>query len=76
MQYCFERLLDRPKDRSLIVKSWALQVAVLNYDSVGRFVIHCGWNLVIEKARCAGVPMLTWPLSAEQKMIEFIWWKG
>ena len=28
---------------------------------------HCGWNSVLE-ATCAGVPMVAWPLYAEQKM--------
>jgi UDP:flavonoid glycosyltransferase YjiC (YdhE family) len=30
-------------------------------------VTHCGWNSVLE-AVAAGVPMLCWPLEAEQKM--------
>ncbi|PIM99581.1 hypothetical protein CDL12_27922 [Handroanthus impetiginosus] len=58
--------LDRTKDRGLVVKSWAPQVAVLNHESVGGFVTHCGWNSVLE-AVCAGVPMVAWPLYAEQK---------
>ena len=58
--------LGRTKDRGLVVKSWAPQVAVLNHDSVGGFVSHCGWNSVLE-AVCAGVPMVSWPLYAEQR---------
>ncbi|KAI3458082.1 hypothetical protein Pfo_014745 [Paulownia fortunei] len=58
--------LDRTKDRGLVVKSWAPQVAVLNHESVGGFVTHSGWNSVLE-AVCAGVPMVAWPLYAEQK---------
>ncbi|KAL6127188.1 hypothetical protein ACLB2K_075230 [Fragaria x ananassa] len=58
--------LGRTKDRGLVVKSWAPQVDVLNHDSVGGFVSHCGWNSVLE-AVCAGVPMVTWPLYAEQR---------
>lgn len=49
------------------MKSWAPQVDVLSHDSVGGFVTHCGWNSVLE-AICAGVPMLAWPLYAEQRM--------
>jgi hypothetical protein len=58
--------LERTKERGLVVKSWAPQVAVLNHDSVGGFVTHCGWNSVLE-AVCAGVPMVSWPLYAEQR---------
>ncbi|XP_020547371.1 anthocyanidin 5,3-O-glucosyltransferase-like, partial [Sesamum indicum] len=59
--------LDRTKDRGLVLKSWAPQVAVLNHESVGGFVTHCGWNSVLEGV-CAAVPMVAWPLYAEQKM--------
>ncbi|TXG70924.1 hypothetical protein EZV62_005859 [Acer yangbiense] len=58
--------LDRTKERGLVVKTWAPQVEVLNHDSVGGFVTHCGWNSVLE-AVCAGVPMVAWPLYAEQR---------
>ncbi|KAL7146244.1 hypothetical protein ABFS83_06G027500 [Erythranthe nasuta] len=58
--------LDRTKDRGMVVKSWAPQVAVLNHGSVGGFVTHCGWNSVLE-AVVSGVPMVAWPLYAEQK---------
>ncbi|MBA0552232.1 hypothetical protein Golob_023062, partial [Gossypium lobatum] len=53
-------------ERGKVVKSWAPQVAVLNHDSVGGFVTHCGWNSVLESV-CAGVPMVAWPLYAEQR---------
>lgn len=59
--------LDRTKQRGFVVKSWAPQVAVLKHDSVGGFVTHCGWNSVLE-AVCAGVPMVAWPLYAEQRI--------
>ncbi|KAF9602406.1 hypothetical protein IFM89_027535 [Coptis chinensis] len=59
--------LDRTKDRGLVVKSWAPQVEVLGRESVGGFVSHCGWNSVLE-AVCAGVPMVAWPLYAEQRI--------
>lgn len=59
--------LDRTKDRGLVVKSWAPQVAVLNHKAVGGFITHCGWNSVLE-AVCAGVPMVAWPLYAEQRL--------
>ncbi|XWS37902.1 hypothetical protein CRYUN_Cryun19dG0085100 [Craigia yunnanensis] len=61
-----EGFLARTSDRGLVVKAWAPQVAVLSHDSVGGFVTHCGWNSVLESI-CAGVPMIAWPLYAEQK---------
>ncbi|KAJ4961381.1 hypothetical protein NE237_021291 [Protea cynaroides] len=62
-----EGFLDRTKDRGLVVKQWASQVDVLSRESVGGFVTHCGWNSVLE-AICAGVPMVAWPLYAEQRL--------
>lgn len=59
--------LERTKDKGLVVKSWAPQVEVLSHDSIGGFVTHCGWNSVLE-AICSGVPMIAWPLYAEQRM--------
>ncbi|XP_042511078.1 UDP-glycosyltransferase 88F3-like [Macadamia integrifolia] len=59
--------LDRNKERGLVVKSWAPQVEVLSHKSVGGFVTHCGWNSVLE-AVIAGVPMVAWPLYAEQRL--------
>ena len=59
--------LERTKDTGFVVKQWAPQVAVLSHDSVGGFVTHCGWNSVLE-AVCCGVPMIGWPLYAEQRL--------
>ncbi|GJW18490.1 UDP-glycosyltransferase 88B1-like protein, partial [Tanacetum coccineum] len=62
-----EGFLARTTDKGLVVKNWAPQPAILNHDSVGGFVSHCGWNSSLE-AVVSGVPMVTWPLYAEQKM--------
>ncbi|KAF7014666.1 hypothetical protein CFC21_028642 [Triticum aestivum] len=59
--------LERTQGRGLVVKSWAPQRDVLAHDAVGCFVTHCGWNSVLESVM-AGVPMLAWPLYAEQLM--------
>jgi UDP:flavonoid glycosyltransferase YjiC (YdhE family) len=59
--------LQRTGGRGLVVMSWAPQREVLAHDAVGGFVTHCGWNSVLE-AVMAGVPMLAWPLYAEQRM--------
>ncbi|KAM0003275.1 putative UDP-glucuronosyl/UDP-glucosyltransferase [Helianthus debilis subsp. tardiflorus] len=61
-----EGFSERTKDRGLVVKKWAPQVAVLNRKSMDGFVTHYGWNSVLE-AVCAGVPMVAWSLYAEQK---------
>ncbi|KAL2922104.1 UDP-glycosyltransferase 88B1 [Bienertia sinuspersici] len=61
-----EGFLERTKDRGHVVKSWVPQIAVLGHDSVGAFVSHCGWNSTLE-AVDAGVPMVAWPLYAEQR---------
>ena len=62
-----EGFLDRTKGTGLVVKSWAPQRDVLAHGAVGGFVTHCGWNSVLEVIM-AGVPMLAWPLYAEQRM--------
>lgn len=62
-----EGFLERTKDRGMVVKSWAPQVGVLRKESVGGFVTHCGWNSVLE-AVVAGVPLVAWPLYAEQHL--------
>uniref|UniRef100_A0A6N2L8T4 anthocyanidin 3-O-glucosyltransferase n=1 Tax=Salix viminalis TaxID=40686 RepID=A0A6N2L8T4_SALVM len=66
---CLESIFTegKTKDRGFIVKSWAPQLAILNHGSNGGFVTHCGWKSILESV-CAGVPMLGWPLKAEQKM--------
>ncbi|XP_062230981.1 UDP-glycosyltransferase 88B1-like [Phragmites australis] len=62
-----EGFLERTNGRGLVVKIWAPQVDVLRHRATGAFVTHCGWNSVLEGVT-AGVPMLCWPLYAEQKM--------
>ncbi|XP_040378387.1 scopoletin glucosyltransferase-like [Oryza brachyantha] len=54
-----------PAGRGLVITGWAPQVAVLRHAAVGAFVTHCGWGAVTEAA-AAGVPVLAWPVFAEQ----------
>ncbi|XP_058007482.1 probable UDP-glucosyl transferase 73B6 isoform X1 [Hevea brasiliensis] len=56
---------ERIEGKGLIIRGWAPQVLILEHEAVGGFVTHCGWNSTLE-AISAGVPMVTWPVSAEQ----------
>uniref|UniRef100_A0A2N9FN76 Uncharacterized protein n=1 Tax=Fagus sylvatica TaxID=28930 RepID=A0A2N9FN76_FAGSY len=55
----------RVEGKGLIIRGWAPQIAILDHEAVGGFVTHCGWNSTLEGVS-AGVPMVTWPVSAEQ----------
>ncbi|KAF5731621.1 hydroquinone glucosyltransferase-like [Tripterygium wilfordii] len=59
--------LERTKGRGLVMPSWAPQIHILSHESTGGFLTHCGWNSVSESI-VNGVPMIAWPLFAEQKM--------
>ncbi|XXG83898.1 hypothetical protein AAC387_Pa10g1545 [Persea americana] len=59
--------LDRTRDVGLVVPCWAPQVEILAHSSTGGFLTHCGWNSTLESlVHC--VPMIAWPLYAEQRM--------
>ncbi|KAL5200453.1 hypothetical protein ABZP36_021656 [Zizania latifolia] len=63
-----EGFLSRIADKGVVVTTpWVPQVAVLQHASTGAFLTHCGWNSTLE-AVAAGVPMVCWPLDAEQWM--------
>jgi len=55
----------RVEGKGLIIRGWAPQVLILDHKAVGGFVTHCGWNSTLEGV-AAGVPMVTWPVAAEQ----------
>ena len=62
-----EGFLERTRHVGMVVPSWAPQVKVLRHVATGGFLTHCGWNSVLEST-VHGVPMIAWPLYAEQKM--------
>ncbi|KAF7849356.1 hypothetical protein BT93_L0887 [Corymbia citriodora subsp. variegata] len=53
------------ENKGLIIQDWAPQVLILDHKAIGAFMTHCGWNSTLEGI-CAGVPMVTWPVFAEQ----------
>lgn len=65
--YLPEGFFNRTGEVGLVVPLWAPQAEVLAHASVGAFLSHCGWNSTLESV-VNGVPMVAWPLYAEQKM--------
>ncbi|KAK7294998.1 hypothetical protein RJT34_17900 [Clitoria ternatea] len=51
--------------KGYVIWNWAPQSAILDHNAIGGVVTHCGWNTVIESLN-VGLPMITWPMFAEQ----------
>ncbi|KAL3725842.1 hypothetical protein ACJRO7_030818 [Eucalyptus globulus] len=57
----------RIRNKGMVVLMWASQTEILAHKSIGGFLSHCGWNSTLE-SMVNGVPMVVWPLYAEQQM--------
>lgn len=49
----------------MIIHGWALQLLILEDESVGGLISHFGWNSTSEGVP-ASVPMITWPITSKQ----------
>ncbi|RHN46597.1 putative soyasapogenol B glucuronide galactosyltransferase [Medicago truncatula] len=58
-----ERIKESSK--GYIIWDWAPQLLILDHPATGGIVTHCGWNSTLESLN-AGLPMITWPIFAEQ----------
>ncbi|KAJ8421845.1 hypothetical protein Cgig2_021710 [Carnegiea gigantea] len=58
---------EKVKARGLVVREWIAQSEALEHESVQGVLSHCGWNSVTESI-CIGVPILAWPMMAEQHL--------
>ncbi|KGN56441.1 hydroquinone glucosyltransferase [Cucumis sativus] len=67
LKFLPEGFVERNKGRGLLLPSWAPQAQILSHGSTGGFLSHCGWNSTLESL-VNGVPMIAWPLYAEQRL--------
>uniref|UniRef100_A0A1J3E0B1 Glycosyltransferase n=1 Tax=Noccaea caerulescens TaxID=107243 RepID=A0A1J3E0B1_NOCCA len=65
-----EGFIDRVRGRGMIC-GWSPQVEILAHKAVGGFMSHCGWNSIVESL-WFGVPIVTWPMYAEQQLNAFL----
>ncbi|KAL3360456.1 hypothetical protein AABB24_013730 [Solanum stoloniferum] len=68
-------LEELTSEKGLVV-SWCPQLQVLEHESIGCFLTHCGWNSILE-AISLGVPMVAMPQWTDQptnaKFVKDVW---
>jgi len=55
----------KESNKGYIIWDWAPQLLILEHPATGGIVTHCGWNSTLESVN-AGLPMITWPVFAEE----------
>ncbi|MBA0844429.1 hypothetical protein Goarm_001527, partial [Gossypium armourianum] len=65
-----EGFMERIQGKGIMIHGWAPQVKILAHEAIGGFVSHCGWNSILESL-WFGVPVVTWPMYAEQQLNAF-----
>lgn len=60
-----EGFLEKVKDRGIVVDGWAEQSKILQHQSIGGFLSHCGWSSIMESLYHA-VPLIAMPVQLDQ----------
>ncbi|CAK8542043.1 unnamed protein product [Lathyrus sativus] len=55
----------KENQKGYLIWNWAPQLVILGHPATGGIVTHCGWNSILESLS-VGLPMITWPMFAEQ----------
>ncbi|KAJ6368064.1 hypothetical protein OIU78_000606 [Salix suchowensis] len=74
-----EMAREKVNEEEGLIVPWCSQMEVLAHESIGCYVMHCGWNSTMESL-AAGIPVVGLPQFADQtanaKMIEEVWRNG
>ncbi|MBA0633337.1 hypothetical protein Godav_001956 [Gossypium davidsonii] len=68
--WSLQGFMERIQGKGIMIHGWAPQVKILAHEAIGGFVSHCGWNSILESL-WFGLPVVTWPMYAEQQLNAF-----